>query len=218
MSIRGHASVDGTARAWRGLPCSTLLLASCVLSSIAWPRLAPAAPLALSGTTATTPPNDAIFKLSAGETFTAVLDLDVRKAVGGLELVQGLSGERMRYAGIDGSIEANFGGVSWLFTPLFLVVGNDVIEDAANVSSSAVDFWHLHAQGPQGLLLTIGLWQRNGSAIDQADAFVPDAPDAFASATWALFAPAFDPATGQQLPRLDNIASGRVETWTEEAP
>jgi hypothetical protein len=193
------------------------LLAFCLISSSMLSRLAHAAPITLSGTTDKAPSNNSIFKFAIGDSFTAVMDLDLSKAVGQADLPPGFTGHWMRYAGISGSIEAMIGSVAWSFTPDALVIRDDVIDDAGKVSRP-VDSWHLQAAGPQGLLLAIGLWQLNGSAIDNPDLFVPETPDAFGSATWALFAPSFDPKTGQQLPRLDNIASGPIERWAAPLP
>jgi hypothetical protein len=89
-----------------------------------------------------------------------------------------------------------------------LVIGNDFVDDAGKVSGT-VDIWHLHATGPHGLLLNIGLWQRDGSAISSPDLFVPETTGAFASATWALIEAGFDP----QPRRLANVASGFIESW-----
>lgn len=96
---------------------------------------------------------------------------------------------------------------------LILVIGNDFVDDAGKVSGS-VDIWHRHAAGPRGLLLTIGLRQRDGSAIGTPDLVVPETTDAFGSATWALFGPSFDPQTG----RLANVASGVIEGWAVASP
>jgi len=193
------------------------LLALCLVSQIALPRCAYAAPITTSGTTEMTPSNNSIFKFSIGDPFRAVMNLDLSKAERQAESRPGISGHGMRYTGIAGSIDATIGGVSWLFTPLFLVIGNDFVDDAGKVPGP-VDIWHLHASGPHGLLLTIGLWQRDGSAIENPDLFIPETTDAFGSATWALFAPSFDPTTGHQLPRLDSIASGIIEGWAAPAP
>jgi hypothetical protein len=106
------------------------LLALCLVSSIALPRLAYAAPITLSGTTNMTPSNNSIFKFSIGDSFTAVMDLDLIKTVGQAESRPGVSGHGMRYTGVAGSIEATIGGVSWSFAPLFLVIGNDFVDDA----------------------------------------------------------------------------------------
>ena len=193
------------------------LLALCLVSSIVLPRLAYAAPTTLSGTTDKTPSNNSIFKFSIGDSFKAVMDLDISKAAGQADSPPGFSGHGMRYTGIAGSIVATIGGVSWSFTPDALVIRNDLVDDAGKVPGR-LDVWHLQAAGPQGLLLAIGLWQLDGSAIDNPSLFVPETKGAFSSASWALFAPSFDPDTGQQLPRLDCIASGPLEGWAPPSP
>lgn len=197
------------------LNCSALrlpLLVFGLLSSIAVYRSASAAPTMLSGTTTQASSNNSVLKLSIGDSFAAAMDLDATKAVGQVEARPGISGEGMRYTGISGSIEVTIGGVSREFSPLFLVIGND-FADAAGAVSQPVDLWHLHAVSPDGvLLLTIGLWERDGSAIDSAELFIPEETEAFASATWALFAPP-DRIAAPAPPRLDNIASGVIDRW-----
>ena len=141
--------------------------------------------------------------------FTAVMDLDLSRAVGHADSPSGSSGDAVRYTDIAGSIEVSLGGVAWSFTPAALIIRNDVVNDAGQPS----DVWLLQAAGPDGLFLFVDLLQRDGSAIDDAHLFVPQTTDAFGSARWNLFAPSFDPKTGQQLPRLDRIAGGPIAGW-----
>jgi hypothetical protein len=193
------------------------VLGICLVSAILLPCVACAAPISLSGTTNTTPPNKSRVKFSIGDSFTAVMDLDVGNAVGQPDWPLGFSGHSARYKGINGSIKATIGGMSWSFTPDALDIRDDFVDDSGKVRQP-LDVWHLQAAGPHGLLLVIGLWQPGGSAIDNTDLFVPETPYAFGSATWALFAPSFDPDTGQQLPRLDCVAYGPIERWIAASP
>jgi hypothetical protein len=183
------------------------LLALCLACSIAATPRAHAAPMSLVGTTTQTS-NNALLTVSIGDSFAAAIDLDLSRATGQAELRPGISGNGERYTELGGSIEATIGGMSWTFRPLFLVIGNDFVDDAGKVPGP-VDIWHLHAVGPHGLLLTIGLWQPDGSAIGNSDLFIPSTTAAFGSATWALFGQSFDPQTGHQ----SVVASGLIEGW-----
>ncbi len=146
------------------------------------------------------------------------MDVDLSGAMGEIYSPPGFSGHGMRYTGIAGSISATIGGVSWSFIPKAVTVGNDFVDDAGKVYPHPTDLWSLQAAGPDGLLLIVSLVQRDGSAIDSTALFVPETKNAFDSASWALLAPSFDRDTGHRLPRLDNIASGAIESWAAPSP
>jgi hypothetical protein len=195
-------------RSKRRLP----LLALCLSPASSLPASAHAAPTIVSGVTEAVSADNRVLELSIGDSFAAVMDLDTSNAVGEIEFRPGISGDGKRYTGIAGSIEITLGGESLVFKPLFLVIGNGFI-DAAGKVSQPVDLWHLHAIGTHGLLLTIGLWQFDGSAIDKPELWIPETTKAFASATWALMGPGFDVSSDQGPPRLANTASGIIESW-----
>ncbi len=171
------------------------------------PCLACAAPLDLSGTTDSTPSNHSVFKLSRGDSFTAVVDLDIGAAKGHSYPSRGISKPGVQYTGIRGKIEANIGGVEWSFTPYGIMIDNDFVDDARKRYPRPADIWELMAKGPDGLILIIGLVQHDGSAIDDEALFLPAMTEAFDSATWYLAGPSYDPATGHQLPKLDTIGA-----------
>ncbi len=178
---------------------------------ISLPCLTHAAPITISGTTDSTPSSQSIFKLSLGDSFKAVVNLSLSRAVGKAHSLPGFSVSGMQYSGIAGSIEVTIGGVSWSFAPDAIVIGNDLVD--GKVYRQPADLSLLQAAGPDGLLLIIEMLQRDGSAIDKLDLFIPETTDSFGSAHWALYAPSFDPHTGHQLPRLDDIADGPIEGW-----